>query len=82
MAKMLFVISHGSETAGRAARAFQFAKIAREKGNEVKVFLLEEAILWARLGYAEGAKTSTGDEMAPFITYLMGNGAEIFVCKA
>lgn len=82
MAKMLFVISNGMEKSGKAARAFQFAKVALEKGNEVKVFLLEEGIFWGRLGMAEGARTSTGDEMKPFIDYLLGNGGEIFACKA
>jgi uncharacterized protein involved in oxidation of intracellular sulfur len=82
MTRMLFIISNGFEKAGRAARAFHLAKAACEKGNEVKVFLMEEAIFWARLGYAEGARTSTGEEMKPFITYLLGNGAEIFACKA
>lgn len=46
MAKMLFIISNGFEKAGRATRAFQFAKVAREKGNEVKVFLIDDAIHW------------------------------------
>ncbi len=82
MAKMLFIISHGFEKAGRAARAFHLSKVACEKGHEVKVFLLEEGILWGRLGYAEGARTSTGDEMKPQIDFLLGNGAEIFACKA
>lgn len=61
VAGMLFIISNGFEKAGRAARAFHLAKVACEKANEVKVFLMEEAILWARLGYAEGARTSTGE---------------------
>ena len=43
---------------------------------------MEEAINWARPGMADGVRTSTGDEMKPFIDYLMGHGAEIFACKA
>lgn len=82
MAKMLFVITNGFERAGRASRAFQLAKLALEKGNEVKVFMLEEGIVWGRLGMAEGARTSTGDEMKPFIDYLLGNGGGLYVCKA
>jgi predicted peroxiredoxin len=82
MGRMLFIISNGFEKAGRATRAFQFAKVAREKGNDVKVFLVDDAIHWAQLGMAEGVRASTGEEMKPFIDYLMGQGSEIFACKA
>ena len=40
MDKMLFIISKGFEKAGAATRTFQFAKIAREKGHQVKVSLV------------------------------------------
>jgi predicted peroxiredoxin len=82
MGRMLFIISNGFEKAGRATRAFQFAKVALEKGHDVKVFLVDDAIHWAQLGMAEGVRASTGEEMKPFIDYLMGHGAEIFACKA
>jgi predicted peroxiredoxin len=82
MSKMLFVISNGFEKAGRATRAFQFAKVAREKGHEVKVFLVDDAIHWAQFGMAEGARASTGEEMKPFIDYLVQNNTEIIACKA
>ncbi len=82
MAKMLFIISNGFEKAGRATRAFQFAKVACEKGHDVKVFLIDDAIHWAQLGMAEGVRASTGEEMKPFIDHLMGNGGEMFACKA
>ena len=82
MSKMLFVISNGFEKAGRATRAFQFAKVAREKGNDVKVFLIDDAIHWAQLGMAEGIRAATGEEMKPFINYLMENDSAIIACKA
>jgi len=82
MSKMLFVISNGFEKAGRATRAFQFAKVAREKGHDVKVFLIDDAIHWAQLGMAEGIRAATGEEMKPFINYLMENDAAIYACKA
>jgi len=63
--KLLFVISNGFEKAGRATRAFQFAQVACEKGHDVKVFLVDDAIHWAQFGMAEGVKASTGDEMIP-----------------
>ena len=80
--KFLFIISNGFEKAGRATRAFQFAKVACEKGNEVKLFLVDDAIHWAQFGMAEGVKASTGEEMKPFIDYLMEHGATIYACKA
>ena len=82
MNKMLFIISNGFEKAGRATRAFQFAKVACEKGHDVKVFLIDDAIHWAQLGMAEGVRAATGEEMKPFIDYLMGRGAEMIACKA
>lgn len=82
MRKFLFVISNGFEKAGRATRAFQFAQVACEKGHDVKVFLVDDAIHWAQFGMAEGVKASTGEEMKPFIDYLTEHGATIYVCKA
>jgi predicted peroxiredoxin len=82
MSKFLFIISQGFEKAGRATRAFQFAKVAKEKGHEVKVFLVDDAIHWAQLGMAEGVRAATGEEMKPFIDYLVKNNTEIIACKA
>jgi len=82
MSKMLFIISNGFEKAGRATRAFQFAKVAKEKEHDVKVFLIDDAVHWAQLGMAEGARASTGEEMKPLINYLLESGAPIYGCKA
>ena len=82
MSKFLFIISQGFEKAGRATRAFQFAKVARERGNDVKVFLVDDAIHWAQLGMAEGARAATGEEMKPLIDFLLQNGTEVVACKA
>ena len=56
--------------------------MACEKGNEVKVFLIDDAIHWAQYGMAEGVKASAGEEMKPLIDYLMEHGATIYACKA
>ena len=82
MSKMLFIISNGFEKAGRATRAFQFAKVAKEKHHDVKVFLIDDAVHWAQLGMAESARASTGEEMKPLIHYLLKGGAAIYACKA
>ena len=82
MENLLFVISKGFEKAGAATRAFQFAKVAKEKGNDVTVFLVDDAISWGQLGMANTAKALTGEEMKPLIDYLIGNKADIIACKA
>ncbi|MBW1980887.1 MAG: DsrE family protein [Deltaproteobacteria bacterium] len=82
MSKMVFIISNGFEKAGRATRAFQFAKVACEKGHDVSVFLVDDAIHWVQFGMAEGARASTGEEMKPFIDYLIEHDAPIYACKA
>jgi hypothetical protein len=48
----------------------------------VKLFLVDDAIHWAQFGMAEGARASTGEEMKPFIDYLVENNTEIIACKA
>ena len=82
MSKFLFIISQGFEKAGRATRAFQFAKVANEKGHDVKVFLVDDAIHWSQLGMAEGIRAATGEEMKPFIDYLLQHDTEIVACRA
>ena len=77
-----FIISNGFEKVGRATRAFQFAKVAREKGHDVNIFLIDDAVHWAQLGMAEGARAVTGEEMKPLINYLMEHEAPIYACKA
>ena len=82
MEKLLFIIEKGFEKAGGATRAFQFAQVAKEKGHDVKVFLIDDAIHWAQFGMAESAQALTGEKMKPMIDYLLENGADIYVCKA
>jgi predicted peroxiredoxin len=82
VSKFLFIITQGFEKAGRATRAFQFAKVAREKGHDVRVFLVDDAIHWAQLGMAEGIRAATGEEMKPFIDYLLKHDTEIVACRA
>ncbi len=82
MEKLLFIISKGFEKAGAATRAFQFAKVAKEKGNDVTVFLVDDAVAWGQFGMANTAKALTGEEMKPFIDFLLENKADLIACKA
>ncbi len=82
MARLLFTISKGMNDVTLAARAFHFAKVAREKGHEVTLFLLEDGVIWAVWGMAQDLKTLTGEDLRELIDYLSQNGARIYVCKA
>ncbi len=44
MSKFLFVLTRGPEDPTRAVRCLQFAKIAKDKGHEVVVFLVDDAV--------------------------------------
>jgi uncharacterized protein involved in oxidation of intracellular sulfur len=82
MQKYLFIISKGFEKAGGATRAIQFASIAAEQGQEVEVFLIDDAIHWAQLGMAEGIRSSTGEHMKDLLDKLIARKTPIHVCKA
>jgi len=82
MQKCLFIISKGFEKAGGATRAIQFASIAAERGHEVEVFLIDDAIHWAQLGMAEGIRSSTGEHMKDLLDQLIAKKTPIHVCKA
>jgi uncharacterized protein involved in oxidation of intracellular sulfur len=80
--KLLFVLSKGLEKSGGATRALQFAGIAAESGNEVEVFLIDDAIHWAQIGMADGIYAPTGEKMKDFLDKLIQHRAPIYVCKA
>ncbi len=80
MSKFLFLLSRGPEDATRAVRCFQFAKIAAEKGHDVTVFLVDDAVYFTNLGLAERVKCPTGDELLPYLKAVQEKG-RILVCK-
>lgn len=80
MAKFLFVLSRGLEDPTRAVRCFQFAKLAKEEGHEVVVFLIDDGAVFARLGASEQVKAPTGDELKPYLDYLVEHETPILVC--
>ncbi|MBN1105967.1 MAG: DsrE family protein [Deltaproteobacteria bacterium] len=82
MGKHLFIISKGFEKAGGATRAMQLASIAAEKGHEVEIFLIDDAIHWGQLGMAEGIRSSTGEHMKDLLDQLIARQTTIHVCKA
>jgi len=50
MEKFLFILTRGLEDPTRVTRTFQLAKVAKEKGNEVNVFLTDDAVVLAKPG--------------------------------
>ena len=80
--KLLFVLSKGFEKAGGATRAVQFAAVAVDKGHEVVLFLIDDAIHWAQIGMAEGIRSSTGEHMKDLLDKLIAAKTTIHVCKA
>ncbi len=79
MERFLFVLTRGMEDPSRATRCFQFAKVAKEGGHEVHVFLTDDAVMLARLGVADHIKSATGDEMKPYLDYLVRENVPIYV---
>jgi predicted peroxiredoxin len=81
MAKFLFVLTRGPEDPTRAVRCFQFAKIAADKGHEVTVFLVDDAVYFTNLSLSERIKAPTGDELMGYWKFLVDKGATMLVCK-
>ena len=80
MAKFLFVLSRGLEDPTRSTRCFQFAKLAKEDGNEVAIFLIDDGVIFARLGASDHVKAPTSDELKPYLDYLVKEKTPIYVC--
>ena len=80
MAKFLFVLSRGLEDPTRGTRVFQLAKVAKENGNEVNIFLLDDGVAYAIKGLADNVVAPTGDSAKQYLEYLIEQKVPIFVC--
>jgi len=78
---LLIVLNTGLDNPARSTRAFQMAKIAAEKGIDVVLFLVDDAVFLAKKGIAENVKAPTGDELKTYLQFLVENNVPIFVCK-
>jgi predicted peroxiredoxin len=79
MAGFLFVLTRGLEDPTRVTRALQLAKVAREKGHQVNLFLTDDAVLLARPGMVDNVKAPTGDEARGYFEYLLKEKVPILV---
>lgn len=80
MAKYLFVLSRGLGDPVRATRTFQFAKVAKEKGHEVNIFLVDDGAFYAVPGMAGNVKAPTGDDAKAYLDFLQQNNVPFYVC--
>ncbi len=71
MSEFLFILRHADNES--ATRCFQFAKVARDKGHTVNVFLVDGAVDWARPDLDLSQKTTTGDAPGDYLPYLVEN---------
>lgn len=69
MAKYLFIL--GKDDNEAATRCFQFAKVARDKGHEVEMFLVDGGVMWADKNRALSQKTTTGDSPGDYLPALV-----------
>lgn len=75
----MFVLTRGLEDPTRVTRTLQLAKVAKENGNEVNIFLTDDAVLLAKPGISDHIKTPTGDEANDYFPYLLENKVPIYV---
>mgnify|MGYP000418543711 CR=1 FL=1 len=79
MDRFLFVLTRGLEDPTRVTRALQLAKVAREQGNEVNLFLTDDAVVLAKPGMTDQVKAPTGDEAKIYFDFLLEEKVPIFV---
>jgi len=78
--KVLIVLSHGTDNPNRSTRALHLAKVAKENGKDVKVFLLDDGVFIAKKGMADNLRSATGDIAADLLTYLIDFEVPILAC--
>jgi predicted peroxiredoxin len=78
--RVLVVLSCGTDNPNRATRALFFAMVARKKGKDVSVFLLDEAVYLAKRGITEHLRAATGDSADDHLHYLQEYGVPLLVC--
>jgi predicted peroxiredoxin len=72
MANMLFLL--GKDDNEAATRCFQFAKVARDKGHHVEMFLIDGGVMWADKDRDLSIRTTTGDSPGDYLPELVDKG--------
>jgi predicted peroxiredoxin len=79
MGNFLFVLTRGLEDPTRVTRTFQLAKVAKESGHEVNIFLTDDAVLLVKKGMIDNVVAPTGDEAASHFYDLIENKVPIYI---
>lgn len=79
MKKFLFVLTRGLEDPTRVTRTLQLAKVAREDGNAVAIFLTDDAVVLAKQDMADYVAAPSGDEAATYLSDLVKNEVPFYV---
>lgn len=79
MAKFLFILTTGTENPSKAVRCLQLARVAKEEGHEVHLFLTDEAVIFGKTGMCEHVVAPTGDEMEVHLTELINRQVPVYV---
>ncbi len=80
MARFLFVLSRGMDDPVRSTRCVHLAKVAKESGHEVALFLIDDGVMIARIGMVDHVKSPTGDELKAYLDILVREQVPIYVC--
>jgi sulfur relay (sulfurtransferase) complex TusBCD TusD component (DsrE family) len=75
--KLLFIITKGLEDSVSAIRTIQVAAMTSEQGNHVEVFLLGEAVHWAR-----GITALGGEGLSKYLDMLKSQEHPVMVCMS
>jgi|UniRef100_A0A7V6DNW0 sulfur relay (sulfurtransferase) complex TusBCD TusD component (DsrE family) len=75
--KLLFLITKGVEDAIGAVRTIQLAALTSEQGHHVEVFLLGEAVQWAR-----GITVFGHEGLAAYLDMLKSTDHPVMVCMS
>lgn len=78
--RVVIVLSCGTDNPNRATRALFFAMVAKKKGRDVAVFLLDEGVYLARRGALQHLRAATGDSADDHMAFLQEYEVPILVC--
>ena len=82
MQKVFFLVSCGPDEQSKATRAFQFAKLAAERGALAGMMLVDDAVYLAKPEIMDRVRAVTGDSLADHAAWLREHvtGLPFYVC--
>ncbi|MEJ2166091.1 MAG: DsrE family protein [Desulfobacterales bacterium] len=78
--RILIVLSCGTDNPNRSTRGLFFATMAKKKGRDVAIFLLDEAVYLAKRGIIEHLRAATGDSADDHLAFLQEYNVPLLVC--